>query len=275
MINPPPVRSDQEELGRRQGPSRSGTVQYGTNSNRHPETPSRQAWRTMEVPSRVLNSNAIMRDAYREDRVERSRSFRSGYVSYSRHWRDDNFWYPWWSFHWRGNCVLSPFHYYPHLPGFVSHMRVRLGDFSFGFSSFRPYRWDRPPSRSFGWGWQDHRFSELDWAVNDLVEAFENRRISYLDRIIARRGEVFIETGDGWRYSISSHDFFDMMRDLVETTRTQDYRIVDVRSTRDDALVVADHHFVDPWGYRERVRHTFLLRRDRDGYTIAYFRTDR
>jgi hypothetical protein len=76
-----------------------------------------------------------------------------------------------------------------------------------------------------------------------------------------------------YAYSLGPEDFYDLFMDAVENTRTVDYRVVDVKRTRDVARVIAEHEYEDPWGRRVRVNHYIKLEYERGGYVIREFGT--
>lgn len=243
--------------------SRSGEVRYGSSNNRDPRTDRPEPGDYRGFPMR---SDAARR-ADRED--VRPVRYRSGYFMYDSRWRDDYFCYPYYSFSYRPSlCVPSPWYLYPHMPAYVSTNRITFG-FSIGsFGVGATYEWRNRDS-------YDRRSEtyELDLAVRDLVWAFERRDLRRLDDYLPRRGSVVISNDWERSYSIGSDDFYDMMSDLIRSTRTIRYRVSEVRRGRGGARVVAVHDFYDSWGRRDSVYHLYTLEEQRRGYVIVEFGT--
>jgi hypothetical protein len=252
-------------------PGRNGYSQYGTSSNR-------SLIERVLLPPVPVRGNQIQREIFNEDRIQRVGQitrYRDGYYYYDQRWRDDSFYYPYYRFGYTPDSVPAPWYSYPHLPAYVAFPRIQLWsdfhDWDYGDS----YRWTEPrefdaTSRFRNNPWNDN-YSELDYAVDDIKEAFELRRVNEMASLIGESGNVGIEIEGEWAYSIHPDDFFDMMRDLVETTATASYRIDDVRRSRSSVVVIAKHIFRDPWGYDEVRYHKFELREGRRGYEITVF----
>lgn len=272
---------DEGVLGKRSGgASRSGQVQYGTNSNVRIEAPPRFG----EIP-RVSSDRQIVMEGYRENRVRVGDGryddrYRNGYWHYDPRWQDDYFWYPHYSFNYDPyRCAPSPFYWYGHLPPYVSMFRISIGNFNWTACTTR-YDWQPSGWGNGGWnsndrGWGNDRSRELDYAVDDLVTAFERRSARSIGGLVPPETRVLVELSDGSRYRTNGDDFYDLFRDLIEGTRTVDYRIMGVWRDRDQATVTADHTFYDGWGRTVTVRHTYGLEEGRRGFAICYFRADR
>jgi hypothetical protein len=273
--------ADDGLLGKRSGgSSRSGQVQYGTNSNVRVEAPPRFG----DIP-RVSSDRQIVLEGYRENRVrvgsgQYDDRYRNGYWHYDQRWRDDYFWYPHYSFNYDPyRCAPSPFYWYGHLPPYVDLFRVSIGSFTWTACTTQ-YNWQRSGWGDSGWnnndrGWGYDRSRELDYAIDDLVSAFERRSARSIGGLVPPEARVLVELSDGSRYRTNGDDFYDMFRDLIEGTRTADYRVMGVWRDRDQATVTADHTFYDGWGRMVVVRHTYGLEEGRRGYEICYFRADR
>lgn len=250
------------------GPRRgTGSNAYGTNSNHN------QSNRTEGTHTRVggidIYSGPLEHQVRREDRIRIITNGRRGYVHYNPSWCDDWFYSPWYVFDpFRSHCVVSPWYWYPHLPGYLSLSRVvyvQVPVIVFGSS----YDWN-PPSR----GWNNTRYTELDYTVDDLVRGFERADMRLIGRLAPREGRVHYYFDGQYEYSLHAEDFYDMMSDLVEGTQTLNYRVLDVRRNRGDAVVFAEHVFLDSWGARRSNYHMIRLEeRDRGRYEIAEFGT--
>ena len=269
---------------RKRGGSRSGNVTYGSRSNVATTSRSRTPSRIPEAPT-VRGSSRLERSVLREDRVKANLPYRTGYHHYSPFFVDDYFYYPHYAFHYSpGYCVPSPFYYYHHLPGYVSYARITLGNFSFAIFAHDHYAWHRPRyvsaySHSYSYpgrrSYDSGRYTDLDYAVDDIVRAFERGRMSYMEDLLPRDRFVQVAMEDYTEYRMRSDDFYDLMADLVEGTETRRYRIRDVRYERNQAVIYAEHEYRDPWGRIERKYHTIVLSETRRGFEIEYFKVDR
>lgn len=243
---------------------RTGTPQYGSVNNRD------RSRGTVNIGS-TPSYNDIVRQAGREENVvRRSNSYRSGYYSYDNRWRDDNFCYPHYNFEYSRNCNISPFYAYPHLPGYINHARVSFDVFSLRVNLNFNYQWQ--PQRRYD------RYSstyDLDLAIRDLDTAFDQKDRRALDALVPRYGRVTVRNRWDRPYSLNSDDFYDMLSDLVLTTRTENFHILGVNTGRNYARVYTRHDFWDAWG---QIRTTFqmytLEQNERNQYEIVEFQID-
>lgn len=268
-------RSD-ELLGRRDD-SRSGRVQYGTVNNKSVQKADPQAFRVGSSTILDVRSGSLQFQVRREDDVRRVSNYRVGYVQYDSRWCDDYFAYPYYAFTPIYNqCVVSPWYYYPQLPGYVINNRITI-------IQSRPctfigvnYNWSRNSygnnGNGYGYGY-GNRSSDLDYALEDLVSTFERPDRRALDRLVPRRGNVSIALEGRFAYSMDAEDFYDMFLDASQSSRTTRYDILDVRTNRDEATIMARHDYLDPWGRTERVYHYLRLIRERGEYVIREFGT--
>ena len=260
-------------------PARSGNASYGSKNNEYDRSRSNTVnTRNWSAPSVFKHSSRINYDVRREDRTVRHSGFRSGYHHYNPWWVDDWFYYPHYAFHYNpGYCVPSPFYYYPHVPGYLASVRVITGNFVFIISARDHYNWRRPvvryPNDPYYGG--SGRYDLVDYQIDNIVTAFEQRQMYYLDRMIPRDGYVHVALEDTDDYRMYSSDFYDMLADIVEGTDTVSYRVTDVRYDRNQYVVYAEHAYRDPWGGVDYKTHTIVMERDREGYEIRYFRVDR
>lgn len=264
-----------QSQGRGSDRGRLGNTNYGSSNNRNDRFDIREA------PVNLLSKGSIANQVLRTEQVRVNTNIRQGYHSYHSNWRDDNFYYPHYSFSPYGNnCSFSPWYYYPHLPGYVSTQRIiYIGNLSWSFSNGNNYSWNRSRNTS-GWGYDNDRYDRydrdrdgLDESLWDLVNAFERRDRRALGRLVPRSGRINIYMDDRYAYSLQADDFYDLMLDNIETTRTVRYEIDRVQTHRGEAQVTARHEFVDSWGRRSSVYHNYRLEEDRYGYTITDFRT--
>jgi hypothetical protein len=176
-------------------------------------------------------------------------------------------------------CVVSPWYFYPHLPGYLMRSGVVIvavpdvlfvtGPGGCYWVSAPVYNWSPPTTDQTG---RDE--SDLDYALDDLRTAFLRNDRRAIGRLVPRDGRVGIYVDEKYSYSMSADDFYDLMLDNVTTTKTDAYDIVDVRTWHDDeARVVARHEFTDTWGRRQVVYHTYRLVAQRGGYFIVDFGT--
>jgi hypothetical protein len=252
------------------GASRSGSVNYGSVHNQAGRA---RAQGTVIADAPLVASNrGIVIDAHREDRVRRAdEGYRSGYWFYDPRWTDDCFWYPYYGFVWSdGRCVPSPFYFYGHLPPYIQIVRVGLGSFSY-------FHCAGPCGGKRDWHGRDRadRDRDLDEAVRGIEDSFRHRRMRSLSNVAPERGTVLIELESQGRYQISADDFYDLLRDAVETTRTVSYDIERVCIDGDRATVVGRHRFIEPWGGVAVQWHTYGLERHWRGFEIRFFKTSR
>lgn len=261
-------------------PGSSGTVIYGTANNlrNDPAWSSRPPERD-RPPIDVFNPS-LTGMVRREDNVVRHTRYRTGYYHYNVGWRDDDFYFGFYYFKPAyDRCVVSPFYYYPFLPPYVSRSRVlvlRVGNVSIYADDSPNYYWDRGIdyrwTRSY---WYDSaaRRSELDYALDDLVNAWEDSNRRSLNRLVPDRGSIGIYVDERYNYSLNADDFYDMLLDNIQSARTRQYDILSVKTYRNEARVVAVHEYIDPWNRRDRVYHVYRLVNDGYGYQIADFGT--
>jgi len=227
-----------------------------------------------------LFKGSLGQQARRESVELRTERLRIGYVHYDSRWRDDDFIYAFYEFRpIPGRCTVSPWYYYPHLPGYIRVGRVILlqpvvaiyyvsDRYYYPWRDATLYVWSRPI-------WVSDRYhgGELDWALDDLVSIFERRDRRALDRLVPRYGRVGIWIDEDYAYSLGPDDFYDMLLDNAFGTRTRRYDILDVRRWRDQVRVLARHDYEDPWGRSDTVYHTYRLERQDGRYVIVDFGT--
>ncbi|MBV6457189.1 MAG: hypothetical protein HONBIEJF_00296 [Fimbriimonadaceae bacterium] len=212
-----------------------------------------------------------LRDQVRHTERIGNHGWRSGYYVDNWRWGDRGFIYPFYeSSYYHERCVTSPWYYYSCLPGYVLSVRVRFGNWTLIACNDR-YDWGRRDR----YDRYDRYDRELDNAIEDIQDAWENRDARALERLIPRRGNVNILLDGYFRYSINSDDYYDMMADAIWTSPTHRYEIYDVYTGRNHARVVACHTYYDAWGRSNSVFHTYVLEEGRRGYEIIEFGTSR
>lgn len=229
----------------------------------------------IDAPRLQLNKGSLPSQVFRSENIRVNNNWRRGYYSYRDNWRDDNFCYPYYTFNpWTANrsCSVSPWYYYPHLPGYIWASRITYYDnCSWNFSIGTSYNWhSRGGYSNYD---NDRNRSELDDALYDIENAFERQDRRALERLIPERGRVNIYMDGTYCYSLNGDDFYDLMLDNIQDTDTVRYTITRVTTSRDEAQVSASHDYIDPWGRRQCVYHHYRLERDRYGYTITDFLT--
>jgi hypothetical protein len=217
--------------------------------------------------------------------------WRTGYWGYNNNWRDDSFWYSNYVFNpWDNHCTISPWYFYPNLPGYITIKRISFFDNGgFGWSNANGWdrwndwsRWDNNNgwgnnnNNNNGWGndrWRDRDDQDAYEAIDDLRRAFDRQDRRSLGNLIPRNGRVNIYHNGRYSYSLDSDDYYDLMLDAIYSTRTIRYEIEDVRRSRGQIRVSARHWYQTPWGTRTSVCHMFRLEEDRNGYVITDFGT--
>ena len=186
--------------------------------------------------------------------------------------------------------VVSPFYYYPELPPYLNVSCVTYGGYYPVESSFyHSYDYAYPGQGGFRRGWDDNPYqsggssysynedrytdrSKFDHALDDMVDAFSDGSANYVQNLIPNDGSVAILQDGYVRYSIGAGDFQNMYRDLIETTRSRGYQILDVRVYDDNsARVVAKHTRVDAYGNLTSVYHQYLLAYEGHRFVIRKF----
>jgi hypothetical protein len=205
-------------------------------------------------------------------------ALRRGYYQYHYGWRDNFFCYPYYSFQpIYGQSFFSPWYGYAHLPGYLSYDRCSILD------NIVPivigglvYNWSRPNYGYYGnsgqgnSGYGSRRYSQIDYAVGDIVDAFEYRDPRSLERVIGRNSvNVFFDTR--YAYTLKSVDFYDLMLDLVTSTETTSYTVERIYRDNNRVNFIARHDYNDPWGRPLTQYHTYVLRDDRRGPYITDF----
>lgn len=225
----------------------------------------------------IVNGNALPGRVYRQDRVGVANGYRYGYTHYNRGWRDDNFYFPYYTFNPFGNaCVVSPFYGYSFVPGYIGYSNVTI------ISSYQsPWYWQNGVVYNWDQGYRNGTYYNNDRrsdraardSVDDLRDGFLRGEPRYLSRLIGRDGQVAILRDGRYDYSVSVAEFDDLLRDLATNSRTQSYVIEDSRVFNDQVRLVARHTYIDPWGQTQTMFHHILLQPDRGEYVIREFGT--
>jgi hypothetical protein len=260
---------------------RTGTSRYNTQSNNG--TNQRFEFGRDRIS---LERGSLPSQVRREDNIQITGAngrWRVGYYHYDNRWRDDYFCYPHYTFTPYGNnCTVSPWYYYPQLPGYIVTNRIiYLNGTSCNWNQGVVYNWSRD------WNYGNSRYDDrsdnrydgrdryLDESVRDIVRAFEDRDRRSLDRVVPRNGRVNIYVDGNYTYSLGSDDYYDLMVDNIFNSRTNRYDITSVRNYRGAAQVAARHDFLDSWGRRATMYHYYRLEEDRNGYYITDFMSSR
>lgn len=254
----------------REGRNNNGKAYSGSINNLTSKSNGRSTGGATSQGIRQLPAGSLSSQVIREDSVKRRHDYRSGYYHYNNNWCDDWFWNTNYVFSPNnGRCVVSPWYYYPSLPGYLNSNCITIINVGSGSWNGGYYNYYRPGN----YGWGNNRRGDLDYAIDDIITAFEDQDRRALGRLIARNGRVDIYLDGRYDYSIQSENFYDLMLDGIYNTRTRRYDIVDVRTYRDEAEVVARHDYVDPWGRYATLYHWFRLEEDRRGFVITKFGT--
>ncbi|MBX7131690.1 MAG: hypothetical protein K1X67_03315 [Fimbriimonadaceae bacterium] len=267
-------------LGRRPQGGRSGQPQYNGNNNLLSNGRVRDTKPVVINRLPDLRKGSLESQVLREGTPNRVRdrgnhwdngwndyNWRNGYCQYDYRWRDNYFSYPYYSFTFNDRCAISPWYYYPNLPGYIVSSRVRIGNFGLDI------RW----GNSFDWNRYDRwdRYSndyEFGRAIDDIRDAFERGSTRSLGYLIPSRSEVYVRLDDGYGYTMDGDDFYDLMVDNISATQTRRYMILEARwGSRGEASVLASHEFLDPWGSRQCVYHRYVLVDNGRGFRIAQF----
>ncbi len=270
------------QVGRRQtNDSRSGQVRYGTVNNGSGRIQSSGI--RIDRPTRIVNPGMQRRVLDRGTVSLVNNGWRNGYYHYDRRYQDDWFSYPHYVFNpWQQDrYVCSPWYYYPSLPPYLNSTRIII--INAGFPSYNwsgsSYQWAR---RNDNWNDRgdrreidrDRDRGELDYALDDLQDAWERTDFRAIGRLVPRRGNVNMYFDGQYSYSLESNDFYDLFADGIENVRTTRYEITEVQRGRNgSARIEARHEFTDPWNRRNVTYHQYFLEEDGRNYVIREFGT--
>lgn len=284
---------DQNQDGRQ---SRSGRVHYGTSNNLF----GAQAAQTPINISRAPTRQDLMQAPHDQQprihyQVYNDTRYRVGYYlnptrlhnhqdqdGHHRHDDDDYFCYPHYVFnpYLVSNSVVSPWYYYPSLPGYLDTNRLVIT--SNYDSSFVGLPYDYTPGQQYadnGYD-RDSRYDansldrrNLDYSIDDIVNAFTHQDRRAVDRLVPRDGTVAITVDGTITYGLNADDFYDLLMDAVNNANTIDYEITGVKASQDEAEVLAVHEFADAWGRRQTVYHRYHLFSERGSIVIRSFET--
>lgn len=274
----PPSNSGNQNNGNdlfgKRGGGRSGNSNYGSNSNSRARDRNAGPERIGRAPVDVIRGS-LTTQVRRSDTVRiGGTTIRFGYTHYDYRWRDDYFCYPHYVFDpYAYNSYCSPWYYYPQLPPYFLASRCYVVP-NYYWSPFIgvSYTW-YPPSNSNTYYNNGRRLSDFDYAIDDIVNSFENDDRRAVSRLVPRSGRVAILIDGKYAYSMNADDFYDTLLDATQNSKTTDYKILDVQTNRDGAAVWARHDFEDPWGRRESVYHYFRLEQDGRDWVIREFGT--
>ncbi len=270
-------------IGKGSNQGRTGASGYGSNNNKGRGD---NQFR-IDSPQLNLNKGSLSIQVFRTETVRTNSRWRDGYHGYNDNWRDDSFYYPHYVFNpWNNRgCTISPWYYYSNLPGYIGSNRIRYYEntsWNWGIGTI--YHWNRGRNDNRDWysnnnynnGYNNNynrNDSGLDDSLDDLVNLFERGDRRALGRLVPSRGRVNIYMDNQYCYSLEADDFYDLVLDNVQSTRTSQYRITKVTTYRDSAQVSASHEYIDPWGRQQCVYHHYRLSNDRYGYVITDFLT--
>lgn len=282
-------------------PSQSGRVEYNSQNNGFTSRNSQAPRFNIETIPGNFNRNDMLNRVIRQDRITFAwpgcngwNDWRVGYWQYDQRWNDNFFWYPNYVFNPFGqNCVISPWYYYPTLPGYIGWNRINNWGCQPSVFVGVTYNWNNNGWNNgwnSGWnnggGWNNNnggwnngggnwdnrdRWNSLDDTLDDLQAGFLDGDRRAIGRLIPRRGSVNIFIEGRYGYSLNTEDFYDLVMDNIQTTRTNRYEIERVWRNNDGARVVARHEFVDPSGRRQTVWHSWVFGLDRRDLVVREF----
>ncbi len=205
--------------------------------------------------------------------------YRVGYYAYDPLWLDSQFSYNGYVFDpFQVDCYYSPLYFYSCLPGYLPAPEVVIvspEDLPTQLSGTE-YTWNRPQDPSQPGSGSDGNPNAnpvLDSALFELTKAFETQDEAALSDLVGRKENVNIYIDGRYAYSLSSDNYFDLMRDAVRIVKTTRYEILDVQYYRNEAKVLARHTYEDPWGKPEVVYHTYRLLLDNKRSRVTEFGT--
>ena len=249
--------------------SRSGGNSYTSNNNRNGVTGAAVAQEKFNAaPHGILGPSTLGHVIGGGGGVLVRGGYRTGYFGYYGGWRDSFFAFPFYVFDpFFSACYVSPWYYYPCLPGYVAAPNVVIVD------SYPSTNWS---GSDYDWAPGSRTTSNpiLDDSIQDIVESFEADDHKAIDRVAPHSGNVNIYVDGKYSYSLKANDFYDTYVDGIESTKTDRYEVVDVKANANGtARVVAKHVYNDPWGNRTYVYHSYFLVKEGDEYVIREFGT--
>lgn len=253
---------------RRQGGSGTTRSNYGTQNN----LTSRGTTRPIDIQNAPLvrpQGRTLAGQVLRQENTRPNYNYRNGYYHYDRGWCDDYWGYSYYRFSYNDNCAVSPWYNYSYLPAYIDCNRINWERVIVNIAVNVIHDWtyrDRYDRRSDSY--------YLDNSVADLVRIWRRQDTNALGRLVSNSGYVTVTFDNNYRYSLSGADFYDMVYDAITTSRTIDYRILDVRSGRGGTRVTAEHRYRDPWNRNAAVYHTYYLGY-RDYADSGYYFDDR
>jgi hypothetical protein len=274
--NDPNRGQNQVGLGRAIRQSRSGTVHYGSSNNRAIDRTNFRIGRAQsgifsQLDRRIQRSESRVGIVYGNYRGN-NWGYRTGYCHWNNNWRDDNFWYPFYVFDpfSFNRFVCSPWYYYSFLPPYLNTTRIVVVNNYYNYQNFNGdrYEWRRPSNSD-----RYDRNRDLDFAIDDIVSAFEEGDRRAVNRMIPRSGSIAIFLDGRYNYSLNPDDFYDLFMDVMENSRTRRYIVEDVRTSGGVTRVTARHEYLDSWGAQQTVYHEYTLEQERGGYVIREFGT--
>ncbi len=279
-VSNPPVRGGNGPTGVKQGSEQLGRIPRNGRGGYDGSVNNSNNGRGRIEPVIIRgapSSQSLANLVLREDNPRKrgniyDNSWRNGYYHYNNDWCDDYFWSNRYVFSpWSTRCVVSPWYYYSSLPGYLNYNCIRIISIPIVIWRGNDYRYNRYDSWN-GRSYNNNR-SDVDYAIDDIVKAFENQDRRALGRLISGKDRIHIYSNGNYDYSLESDDFYDLMLDGIYNSKTRSYEIESVKTYRDEAEVVARHEYTDPWGRRTSVYHWYRLEEERNGYVITKFGT--
>ncbi len=160
------------------------------------------------------------------------------------------------------DCVVSPWYYYPTMPGYLAETSVVV-------NPNVVCNWNVGTDYSYAAG--DN--SMLNLAVEDITAMFQNQSLTALDAMIPPSGTVNVFNNDQYMYSLNDADFRSMMQDNLQNTQTMNFAITGVSVYGGTATVNATHTFSDPDGGTATVYQQYKLQLQNGHYVIVDFST--
>jgi len=205
---------------------------------------------------------------------------RWGYYNRDPRWRDYHFGYGYYCYRpIPYQCGFSPYYWYWSVPGYLPWNRCHVlrPTIIIIIGSFINWNYCGIGSSGGFYSTSYYNYSALDRSLSDLKDAFLYRDYRLLDRLVPNDGRVEIFIDGEYVYSLDSSDYYDITSDLIYTTETTDFDIVDVRRIQGSRgyVATARHEFIDAWGDRQQTYLTFTLQPWNGGYRIAQAGTQR
>ncbi len=112
--------------------------------------------------------------------------------------------------------------------------------------------------------------SELESAMSDIRQAWENKNISLLEKHVKKADKIAVTLRGKYQYSLDSGDYLDMTKDAFRTTKTVNFALENpVRKENGIYVVTGRHVYIDKNGSQRAVFLSYLFEKTDNVYYIT------